>query len=177
MISSEEKSSTIFTASKETSEEVSATFTCGLLYILLAINPPRKINKDKIIDILGSVYEHSLWVPERLISSDTKVIKNNDELFMKMKSIVECASNKEKLKLLCAHPELGNKLKKLNNLTYFSKLEQKSAGLDQCSDEEFNSLTRLNKEYRIKFNFPFIIAVKDLTKENIIDEMKKRVEK
>lgn len=136
----------------------------------------KKINKDKIIDILGSVYEHSLWVPERLISSDTKVIKNNDELFMKMKSIVECASNKEKLKLLCAHPELGNKLKKLNNLTYFSKLEQKSAGLDQCSDEEFNSLTRLNKEYRIKFNFPFIIAVKDLTKENIIDEMKKRVE-
>ena len=92
-----------------------------------------------------------------------------------MKSIVECASDKEKLKLLCAHPELGNKLQKLNNLTDFSKLEQKSAGLDQCSDEEFETLTRLNKEYRFKFNFPFIIAVKGLTKANIIDEMKKRV--
>ena len=136
----------------------------------------KKINKDKIIDILGSVYEHSSWVPERLISFDIKIIKNSDELFIKMKSIVECASNKEKLKLLCAHPELGNKLKKLNNLTDFSKLEQKSAGLDQCSDEEFDSLTRLNKEYRLKFDFPFIIAVKGLTKVNIIDEMKKRVE-
>ena len=136
----------------------------------------KKINKDKIIDILGSVYEHSSWVPERLISFDIKIIKNSDELFIKMKSIVECASNKEKLKLLCAHPELGNKLQKLNNLTYFSKLEQKSAGLDQCSDEEFDSLTRLNKEYRLKFDFPFIIAVKGLTKVNIIDEMKKRVE-
>ena len=135
----------------------------------------KKINKDKIIDILGSVYEHSSWVPERLISFDIKIIKNSDELFIKMKSIVECASNKEKLKLLCAHPELGNKLQKLNNLTDFSKLEQKSAGLDQCSDEEFETLTRLNKEYRVKFNFPFIIAVKGLTKANIIDEMKKRV--
>ena len=135
----------------------------------------KKINKDKIIDILGSVYEHSSWVPERLISFDIKIIKNSDELFIKMKSIVECASNKEKLKLLCAHPELGNKLQKLNNLTDFSKLEQKSAGLDQCSDEEFDSLTRLNKEYRLKFDFPFIIAVKGLTKVNIIDEMKKRV--
>ena len=135
----------------------------------------KKINKDKIIDILGSVYEHSSWVPERLISFDIKIIKNSDELFIKMKSIVECASDKEKLKLLCAHPELGNKLQKLNNLTDFSKLEQKSAGLDQCSDEEFETLTRLNKEYRVKFNFPFIIAVKGLTKENIIDEMKKRV--
>ena len=136
----------------------------------------KNINKDKIIDILGSVYEHSPWVPERLISFDIMVIKNNDELYIKMKSIVECASNKEKLKLLCAHPELGNKLQKLNSLTDFSKSEQKSAGLDQCSDEEFDSLTRLNKEYRIKFNFPFIIAVKGLTKENIIDQMKKRVE-
>lgn len=136
----------------------------------------KKINKDKIIDILGSVYEHSSWVPERLISFDIKIIKNSDELFIKMKSIVECASNKEKLKLLCAHPELGNKLQKLNNLTDFSKLELKSAGLDQCSDEEFDSLTRLNKEYRLKFDFPFIIAVKGLTKVNIIDEMKKRVE-
>ena len=136
----------------------------------------KKINKDKIIDILGSVYEHSSWVPERLISFDIKIIKNSDELFIKMKSIVECASDKEKLKLLCAHPELGNKLQKLNNLTDFSKLEQKSAGLDQCSDEEFETLMRLNKEYRAKFNFPFIIAVKGLTKANIIDEMKKRVE-
>ena len=136
----------------------------------------KKINKDKIIDILGSVYEHSSWVPERLISFDIKIIKNSDELFIKMKSIVECASNKEKLKLLCAHPELGNKLQKLNNLTDFSKLEQKSAGLDQCSDDEFETLTRLNKEYSVKFNFPFIIAVKGLTKANIIDEMKKRVE-
>ena len=136
----------------------------------------KKINKDKIIDILGSVYEHSSWVPERLISFDIKIIKNSDELFIKMKSIVECASDKEKLKLLCAHPELGNKLQKLNNLTDFSKLEQKSAGLDQCSDEEFDSLTRLNKEYRLKFDFPFIIAVKGLTKVNIIEEMKKRVE-
>jgi 2-oxo-4-hydroxy-4-carboxy-5-ureidoimidazoline decarboxylase len=135
----------------------------------------KKINKDKIIDILGSVYEHSSWVPERLISFDIKIINNSDELFIKMKSIVECASDKEKLKLLCAHPELGNKLQKLNNLTDFSKLEQKSAGLDQCSDEEFQTLTRLNKEYRVKFNFPFIIAVKGLTKANIIDEMKKRV--
>ena len=135
----------------------------------------KKINKDKIIDILGSVYEHSSWVPERLISFDIKIIKNSDELFIKMKSIVECASDKEKLKLLCAHPELGNKLQKLNNLTDFSKLEQKSAGLDQCSDEEFETLTRLNKEYRAKFNFPFIIAVKGLTKTNIIDKMKKRV--
>ena len=134
----------------------------------------KKINKDKIIDILGSVYEHSSWVPERLISFDIKIIKNSDELIIKMKSIVECASDKEKLKLLCAHPELGNKLQKLNNLTDFSKLEQKSAGLSDCSDSEIELFKELNREYFAKFEFPFIMAVKEKNKSDVISQFKER---
>ena len=66
-------------------------------------------------------------------------------------------------------------LQKKEKLTKFSEDEQKSAGLDQCSDEEFKILTNLNNEYRLKFKFPFIIAVKGLNKNQIIDNMQKRV--
>ena len=67
------------------------------------------------------------------------------------------------------------KLKKQKKLTKFSEEEQKSAGLDQCSDQEFEILTNLNNEYRSNFEFPFIIAVRGLGKNQIIDNMKKRV--
>ena len=77
--------------------------------------------------------------------------------------------------MINAHPELGKKLQKKEKLTKFSEDEQKSAGLDQCSDEEFKILTNLNNEYRLKFEFPFIIAVKGLSKNYIIENMKKRV--
>ena len=59
--------------------------------------------------------------------------------------------------------------------TKFSKDEQRSAGLDQCSEEEFEILNYLNTKYRDKFNFPFIIAVRGLSKNEIISEMRKRV--
>ena len=92
-----------------------------------------------------------------------------------MKNIVDNSTETEKLNLIKAHPELGKKLQKKEKLTKFSKEEQKSAGLDQCSDEEFEILTNLNNTYRSKFEFPFIIAVKGLNKNQIIDNMKKRV--
>jgi OHCU decarboxylase len=77
--------------------------------------------------------------------------------------------------LINAHPELGKRLQKKEKLTKFSQEEQRSAGLDQCSEEEFEILTNLNNSYRLKFEFPFIIAVKGLTKNQIIDNMKIRV--
>ena len=135
----------------------------------------KKISKTKIIELLKSIYEHSPWVPERLFSNDVNEILNKEYLQQKMKSIVDNASKKEKLDLIKSHPELGNKLKKIDELTEFSKKEQKSAGLDQCNEEEFEILTHLNKKYRTQFEFPFIIAVKGLSKNDIIDEMKKRV--
>ena len=135
----------------------------------------KRIGSKKFINILKSIYEHSPWVPERLLSKEGIEIKTKRELHLEMKQIVDNASKIEKLNLIRAHPELGNKLQKTKKLTRFSQEEQKSVGLDQCTEEEFKILTSLNKEYRSKFEFPFIIAVKGLSKNYIIENMKKRI--
>ena len=135
----------------------------------------KKMKRKEIIDQLKSIYEHSQWVPERLLSENINEIQTKEELQLMMKKIVDNSSETEKLNLINAHPELGKKLQKKEKLTKFSEDEQKSAGLDQCSDEEFEILTNLNNEYRLKFKFPFIIAVKGLNKNQIIDNMQNRV--
>jgi 2-oxo-4-hydroxy-4-carboxy-5-ureidoimidazoline decarboxylase len=135
----------------------------------------KRIGSKKFVNILKSIYEHSPWVPERLLSKEGIEIKTKRELHLQMKLIVDNASKIEKLNLIRAHPELGNKLQKTKKLTRFSQEEQKSVGLDQCTEEEFEILTSLNKEYRSKFEFPFIIAVKGLSKNYIIENMKKRI--
>ena len=135
----------------------------------------KRIGSKKFVNILKSIYEHSPWVPERLLSKEGIEIKTKRELHLEMKQIVDNASKIEKLNLIRAHPELGNKLQKTKKLTRFSQEEQKSVGLDQCTEEEFEILTSLNKEYRSKFEFPFIIAVKGLSKNYIIENMKKRI--
>ena len=135
----------------------------------------QKMEGKKIINLLKGIYEHSAWVPEKLLSENINKIETKEELELMMKKIVDNSTETEKLNLIKAHPELGKKLQKKEKLTKFSKEEQKSAGLDQCSDEEFEILTNLNNTYRSKFEFPFILAVKGLNKNQIIDNMKKRV--
>ena len=68
------------------------------------------------------------------------------------------------------------KKNQLSSLTESSQEEQKSAGLDQCSEEEYEEIKSLNKSYKEKFQFPFIIAVKGLNRLDIIKSMKKRVD-
>ena len=135
----------------------------------------KKISGEEFVNLLKSIYEHSPWVSERLLLKEGIEIKTKRELHTQMKQIVDGASKIEKLNLIRVHPELGNKLQKIKKLTKFSQEEQKSVGLDQCTEEEFKILTNLNKEYRSKFEFPFIIAVKGLSKNYIIENMKERV--
>ena len=71
---------------------------------------------------------------------------------------------------------MAGKLAAAKQLTAESTHEQASAGLDALTDEERATFTALNSQYTSKFGFPFIIAVKDNTKSQILDAFKKRIE-
>ena len=51
-----------------------------------------------------------------------------------------------------------------------------SAGLDALTDDERATFEKLNTTYRDKFGFPFIIAVKGLTKADILAAFERRVD-
>ena len=88
-------------------------------------------------------------------------------------NIFEKSSKQKKLKILNDHPDLGDKAK-ISLLTPDSLIEQTNAGLDQCSEKEFIEFKKLNETYK-KFGFPFILAVKDKSKIEILNNFRKRV--
>ena len=138
--------------------------------------PLEKLNQAEIINLLGSIYEHSPWVAKILFLKGITAQDNDvDFLAERMKEIVEASSDEKKLNLLKAHPELAGKLAISGNLTKDSTAEQTSAGLDQCSKEEFAEFSKLNFEYTKKFGHPFIIAVRDLTRSEILTSFKERI--
>ena len=57
-----------------------------------------------------------------------------------------------------------------------SKNEQKNAGLDNCTEEEFSLFNQLNNQFKSKFGLPFIFAVKGKNKSIIIEEFKRRLQ-
>ena len=123
---------------------------------------------------LGGIFEHSPWVPELVY--EKRPFASRAELLRAMAGAVRRAPEMMQFALLCAHPELAGKEAKSGKLTDASKREQAGAGLDQCSAAELEQIAALNRAYRDKFEFPFIIAVTGLDKHQVIAAMTRRLE-
>lgn len=117
----------------------------------------------------GEVAEHSPWVAE------DATLDRPYATFPDMRSAfidaVSDADRDSQLALLRAHPDLATKAK----LTEDSTNEQKGAGLDTLSAEEFANFTRLNDLYKARNGFPFIYAVKGATKHQILAAFEQRI--
>ena len=134
-----------------------------------SIDKFNKLSKTEFISIFGNIFEKTEWIAERCYES--KPYNNLDELVSKMMKIFENIEKERHLEILNSHPDLAVEKK----LTEDSKNEQKNASLDQCTDEEFVEFKKLNEEYKKKFGFPFIIAVKGKNKEEILNSFRQRI--
>jgi len=128
-----------------------------------------KLGKTEFISTFGNIFEKTEWIAEKCYES--KPYNNLDELISKMMEIFENTEKKRHLEILNSHPDLAVEKK----LTDDSKNEQKNASLNQCTNEEFREFKKLNEEYKKKFGFPFIIAVKGKNKEEILNSFRQRI--
>ncbi len=81
-----------------------------------------------------------------------------------------------KLTLIRAHPDLAGKVAIARDLTEESSEEQASAGIDQCTPEEYAEFQTLNQQYKRKFGFPFVMAVRDSNRSDILQAFATRLE-
>ena len=136
------------------------------------INKINNLSKSSFVQVFGNVFENAVWIAENLYLQ--KPFENFEELKEKMLYIFENTNREDKLKILNSHPDLADKTM-IGMLTLDSNNEQKNAGLDQCSEKEFNEFKNLNTIYKKKFGFPFIFAVKGKSKNEILNNFKERV--
>ena len=134
-----------------------------------SIDKINKLSKSDFISIFGNVFEKTEWIAQK--SYDSKPYKNFEELFSKMVEIFENSNKESHIKILNAHPDLAIE----KRLTEDSKNEQQNASLNQCTEKEFIEFKKLNEEYKKKFRFPFIIAVKGKNKEEILNSFRQRI--
>jgi beta-ureidopropionase / N-carbamoyl-L-amino-acid hydrolase len=118
---------------------------------------------------LGALYEHSPWVAEAVWSK--RPFPSIDALHRAMADAVHGAGREAQMALIRAHPELGAAAV----TTDFSKREQASAGLSASHFAEAAKLRALNRSYRDKFGFPFIMAVKGRTRAEIVAAAEERL--
>lgn len=137
---------------------------------------PSEMSKDAFINSFGGVFEHSSWIAERAFIAELGPANNTAQgLHAALATQFRLANEEERLEVLKAHPDLAGKLASAKRLTPESTEEQAGAGLDALTEAEHDAFSKLNRDYTEKFGFPFIIAVKGLDKEQILESFKKRV--
>ena len=137
---------------------------------------PTNVRRAEFVATFGGVYEHSPWIAEQAWEQGLDISHDNLEgLAELMSNIVNTAAKEQQLDLILAHPDLAGKAQIAGKLTDESTTEQSSAGLDQCSAEEYEQFQTLNRDYHEKFGFPFVMAVRDSSRADILASFERRL--
>ena len=138
------------------------------------------INHGSLADVgqaLDGLYEHSPWVLEHALRS--RPFRSLAQLKFALAQAVSDAGPDAQVALICAHPELTSKA--ATTLTAPSAQEQHTAGLAHCSPAEAAQLQQLNGDYRAKFGFHCVLAVRGprgngLSRADIISTLARRLQ-
>lgn len=140
------------------------------------IERPSQMTRDRFVARFGGIFEHSPWIADRAWALELGPAHDSATgLHNALCRIFRSASPDERLGVLKAHPDLAGKLAAARRLTPDSSAEQASAALDALTDTERDSFQRLNAAYTAKHGFPFIIAVRDNTKDSILRAFETRI--
>lgn len=146
----------------------------GMKILVMKIEDINNYNSEKFIDSFKNIYEESKFITEH--ADKKRPFKNKKEMILIFLELFDNLDEETKINIIKKHPDLADKIKINKGLSELSDEEQSRSGLKDCSEQEFNLFKDLNSRFKNKFNIPFIFAVRNKNKNEIITEFKSRLE-
>lgn len=134
-----------------------------------SIDEVNQMSQEEFVKVFGGVFEETPAIAHQVWNSRPFI--DATHLHQQMLNIVNAMEQEHQLALVRSHPDLGSKV----TMAAASVQEQAGAGLDRLTPTEYDQFQRLNQAYREKFGFPFIIAVKNHTKDSILKAFQQRL--
>lgn len=137
---------------------------------MISLDALNGLPADAVVAALDGVFEHAPWVAARIVPR--RPFATVATLHAALMDAVRDAPEPEILAFLNAHPELAaDKLP--TGLTDASQSEQ--LGLAMRDAHGADALPALNRDYRARFGFPFIVCVARHTAENVLRTLHARL--
>jgi 2-oxo-4-hydroxy-4-carboxy-5-ureidoimidazoline decarboxylase len=122
---------------------------------------------------LDGIYEHAPFVAEA--AAPHRPYPTVAALHEALMGAVRARSVEERIAFVRNHPDLAGKAARAGDMAPASVSEQAGLGLDRLSDEEYTRFERLNAAHRERFGFPFIVCVRRLTRDAVLDAFERRL--
>ena len=138
------------------------------------IDSINELSKEIFIINFNNIFEKSIFITKKAESK--RPYRDKEHMINIFLSIFDSLKKKSKIQIIKNHPDLGNKIKINSELTKLSQEEQGKAGLTDCTQQEFEQFNKLNSAFKLKFNIPFIFAVRGKNKIEILNEFHSRLQ-
>ncbi|PJG59175.1 2-oxo-4-hydroxy-4-carboxy-5-ureidoimidazoline decarboxylase [Aeromonas cavernicola] len=137
------------------------------------INDLNKGSQAEFESALSKIFERAPWAIESVAAK--RPFKGFVDLYENIILTIKNAGPETQMTLIKSHPDLACKGIRPAEITQHSENEQGGAGLNECSPEEASKLAELNKTYKAKFGFPFMLAIKGFNRTEMIEQLEQRI--
>nr|CAD7578049.1 unnamed protein product [Timema californicum] len=142
----------------------------GLLYLLEEVNG---LTPQEFLQVFGNVVEDRPDVARHVAA--LRPFSGVEQLTDTALLYLDTLSLEGKEEVLRCHPDLAGRLAEEGKLTAESAGEQHAAGLHKLTPEDKRDIDQLNKRYKEKFGFPFVICARENKANAILLGLKRRV--
>jgi uric acid transporter len=137
---------------------------------ILTLEQVNSLSDDEFVARFGPLFQGPPW-----IAGEVARMRPFDSLYAMrhaFHSVLFDAPPERQRELIGSYPDIAAKVA----LGQGSRRDQASAGLNRLTPEEYERFDALNEAYRAKFGFPFVICVRENTKETILAAFERRLE-
>lgn len=139
----------------------------------LTLEQLNALSDDAFTEHFAGVLEHSPHYARRAAAG--RPFADVEEVAAAFARAVAADEPGAQVQLIRAHPDLAGKAALAGELTAESASEQTSAGLDRLSPEEYAEFQRLNAAYHERFGLPYVVCVRENTKDTIFEGARRRL--
>ena len=133
---------------------------------LVRLEQVNAMSRDEFVATFARLFQGPHWVVER--AYDQRPFTDTQDLRRAFQEALFAATTEEQDQLIAGYPNLGAQTVAVGEEGEESLADQSVLGLNRLADKEHEELGTLAREYRNRFGFPLIIAVRENTKETIL---------
>lgn len=123
---------------------------------------------------LADIWEHAPWVAHGVVAQ--RPFATVEALHTAMVGVVAGRDEPARIAFYAGHPELAGEEARQGTMTDASIAEQGTLSLAQLDAREAERWSALNRAYRTRFGFPFILCIRRHTRESALRAFEQRLE-
>jgi OHCU decarboxylase len=146
---------------------------CRVKNQVLRLDELNQLDRETFVARLRYLFEDAPWV--LAAAWEHRPFAHLEDLYAALCAALYAGSPEQHEALIRAHPELAGRDALSGAITPESAREQAMAGLNRLDANELAQFQALNQAYRERFGFPFVICVREHTREEILAALQSRL--